>query len=94
MCFAYFVVFSFMCINFENAMDCIRMFKGFVLLNMDESFMFKFCMKYVFEVTKSNFDIYTMISTKHLYSIHFIFHHYLKPYYWPIEACTIVTMKK
>jgi hypothetical protein len=78
----------------ENAMDCIRMSRGFVLLKMDKSFMLKFCMKYVFEVIVSNFDIYTMISTKHLHSIYFILHHYLKPYYWPIEAYTIVTMKK
>jgi hypothetical protein len=76
----------------ENAMDSITMFRGFVLLKMDESF--KFCMKCVFEIIVSNFDIYTMISTKHLHSIYFIFHHYLKPYYWPIEAYTIVSNEK
>lgn len=78
----------------ENAMDCIRMFIRFVLLKMDEKFMLKFCMKYVFETIMSKFDIYTMISTKHLQSRYFILHYYLKPYCWPIEVCTIVTMKK
>jgi len=70
------------------------MFIRFVLLKMDEKFMLKFCMKYVFETIMSKFDIYTMISTKHLQSRYFILHYYLKPYCWPIEVCTIVTMKK
>jgi hypothetical protein len=71
-------------------MDCIRMSRGFVLLKMDESFMLKFCMKYVFEIIMSNFDIYTMISTKNLHSIYFILHRYLKPIllaHWSIYNC-------
>jgi hypothetical protein len=94
-CICVYVFCLFYCVfvhvyKLENALDCIMVVRGFVLLKMDESFMFKFCMKYVFEIIVSNFDIYTMISTKHLHSIYFSLHCYLKPIlltHWSMYNC-------
>jgi hypothetical protein len=39
----------FICIVFENEVDCSRMHGGFVLLTMSEKFTKWFLIKYIFE---------------------------------------------
>jgi len=41
-----------------------------------------------------DFDIYAMISTKHLHSQYPILHQSSKLYYWAKETCTIMTNGK
>jgi hypothetical protein len=53
-----------------------------------------FFLKCIFKIVVLDFDIYTMISTKHLHSQYPILHQSSKLYYWAKETCTIMTNEK
>jgi hypothetical protein len=65
-----------------------------MLLKMGKNFKQCFFVKCIFKIVMLDFDIYTMISTKHLHSQYPILHQSSKLYYWAKETCTIMTNEK